>query len=316
VFNRNPTNVDVITPQTWKNMDQRMCEDFYNRYKNELSGYDGFICTYPPAFSMLFEKFDKPIILYIPIRYEVPFHNNKVKWELFNDYLRKNIDTKKIIPIANSEYDKKYFEFFVNRDCKLIPNICDYTNTKWSPSNNKFLYSSRLNVNLNPSIIDNKNNLVKYKWEDLSKYNGIIIIPYNCSTMSIYEHYTANIPLFCPTKEFMIELYSKYGHSVLSELTWNQTFGLPPGSVIECNREDDPNDYTNMNVISKWLSYSDFYNEEWMPYITYFSSFEDLYVKLQTVNLKEINSKMESFNLNRQDRIIDMWKTILLEMEN
>jgi hypothetical protein len=315
VFNRNPTNVDIITPSSWKGLNQKMCDDFYTRYRDELSEYDAFICTYPPSFSMLFENFNKPIILYTPIRYEVPFHNDKIKWETFNEFLRKNIDSKKIIPIANSEYDKKYFEFFVKRDCKLIPNICDYTNTKWSPSKNKFLYSSRLNVNLDTSIIENKNNLIRYQWEDLSKYNGIIIIPYNCSTMSIYEHYAANIPLFCPTQEFMIELYSKYGHSVLSELTWNQTFGLPPGSVIDCDRTNDPNNYTNINIISNWVKYSDFYNEEWMPYITYFNSFEDLYSKLKTTNLKEINSKMKSFNIIRKNNIIDMWKNILLELE-
>ena len=49
--------------------------------------------------------------------------------------------------------------------------------------------------------------------------------------------------------------------------------------------------------------------------ITYFNSFEDLYSKLKTTNLKEINSKMESFNIIRKNNIIDMWKNILLELE-
>lgn len=92
VFNRDSKSVDIINQDTWRQLDEKMCDDFYERYKDELSDYDGFICTYPLTFSMLYRKFKKPIILHIPIRYEVPFHNNKDMWNKFNDYLRDGID--------------------------------------------------------------------------------------------------------------------------------------------------------------------------------------------------------------------------------
>lgn len=306
VFDREPHEVDIVNSSTWMSLDSDMCDRFYERYKDELEGYDAFLCTYPPSFSLLYEKFQKPIILQIPIRYEVPFHNNKQKWKQFNEYLRKSIDSGMIIPVANSEYDKKYFEFFVERECDLIPNICEYTDTKWNPTIDKFLYYSRLPLRL-PDFIVDKSTLGKYKWSDISQYNGIIMMPYTCSTMSIFEYYTSNIPLFVPTKRFMVELYSNYNHLVLSELTWNKTFNLPESSIIDCDRNMDPNSYNNIDIMSKWIEYSDFYNENWMPHITYFDSFEDLQSKLMTTNLIEISGLMSEFNKIRKEKIYNLW---------
>jgi hypothetical protein len=291
-----------------------MCDRFYERYKDELSDYDGFVCTYPPAFSMIYEKFKKPIILQIPIRYEVPFHSNPNKWNEFNDYLRSGIDSGMIIPVANSEYDKRYFEFFVKRECKLIPNICDYTKSVWNPTQDTFLYYSRLKIDIDRNIVTDKDSLVGYKWEDISSYKGIIIIPYNCSTMSIFEYYTSGIPLFCPSENFMKQLYSS-NNNVLNELTWNKTFGLPPGSSIECDRENDPNRYDDISIMSNWIDHSDFYNREWMPHIVYFDSFDDLSNKLQNTDLMDVHSKMMAFNKTRKERIHEMWNETLLNIK-
>jgi hypothetical protein len=308
VLNKTTDNVDIVNSSSWHRIDEELCNKFFERYKDELSKYDAFICTYPPSFSMLYEKFNKPILLHIPIRYEVPFQSNKLKWENFNDYLRNKIDGKLIIPVANSVYDKKYFEFFVNKDCSYIPSLCEYTNTKWSPEIDKFLFYSQLNINLDSNIIVSKKSLGRYQWSDLTKYKGIIMIPYNCSVMSIFEYYTSNIPLFCPSINFMKELYTKFGHSVLSQLSWNQVYSMKSGSIIDCNRENDPNDYKNIEVMFKWVEHCDFYSSDWMPYITYFDSFEDLNLKLSSVNLNEISKKMESFNISRKEKIYRMWE--------
>jgi len=312
VFNRNPTNVDIINQTTWRNIDTNLCDKFYERYKDELSKYDGFICTYPPSFSLLYEKFDKPIILQVPIRYEIPFYNKKSSWESFNNFLRQKIDTGKIIVTANSMYDKKYFEFFVNRECELIPSICEYTNIEWNPMYETFLFYSNLNLDiLKKETITHKQTLGRYSWDDIAKYKGIIILPYNCSTMSMFEYYTANIPLFCPSIKFMIELFQKFPNHVLTDLTWNKIFGLQPYSIIDCDRSNDPNRYDNLEIMKKWIEYSDFYNLESMPHITYFDSFDDMYLKLKTTNLKEVHNEMKKFNVSRKENIYNKWEKII-----
>jgi len=308
VFGRDPSKVDVVNQDNWRNLDKNMCDKFYERYKDELSQYDAFICTYPLSFALLYEKFKKPIILHIPIRYEVPFHNDPSKWEWFNEYLKSGIDNGMIIPVANSVYDKKYFELFTDRECMLIPNMCEYTNTNWKPTINKFLYSGRLPVKFDDNIIVDKSTLGRYKWNDLSSYKSMIIIPYTCSTMSIFEHYAANIPLFFPSKTFMMELYKTYGSYVLSELTWNRIFGTSTSSVIKVDTDNDPNKYGDIDIMSKWIDYSDFYT---MPHITYFDSFEDIYTKILSTDLNEVSSKMKECNRNRKESIYNDWKKIL-----
>lgn len=314
VFNKEPDSVDIINQYNWRDLNQKMCDDFYEKYKDYLSEFDGFICTYPLTFSLLYEKLNKPIILHIPIRYEVPFENSSIKWESFNDFLKKGINSKKIFPIANSLYDKKYFEFFTRENCDYIPNICEYTKTFWDPKIDNFLWYSRLPmININNLII-NKSSLGRYKWSDITKFKGIIMIPYNCSTMSIFEFYTSNTPLFCPTLEFMCELYKNHNNQVLSELSWNKISGQPPNSIIECDITKDPNNYSNINIMKEWISYSDFYNQEWMPHIIYFNSFDDLKLKIENTNLFEVSEKMKEFNRTRKNNIYKMWENKLKEI--
>lgn len=310
IFNRNCSETKVINKNNWNTLDKELCNHFFDEYKNALLEYDGFICTYPPSFSLLYERFNKPILLHIPIRYEVPFSNNTKSWNGFNLFLQRGIDVGKIIPVANSLYDKEYFEYFVKRECKLIPSICSYTNTQWKPTKNKFLYSGRLAIDLQ-DIMENKLSLGKYDWSKLSSYKGIVIIPYNCSTMSIFEHYTANIPLFCPSIDFMMELYKQHGEHVLSELSWNKLKGIAPGSKIGCQPDSDPNRYDNADIMKKWIELSDFYNKEWMPYITYFKSFDDLKVKLVSIDLQEVSNNMKKFNILRKTKIHEKWSDVL-----
>jgi len=320
IFGNQPSNVDVINQSNWHGLDKNMIDAFYERYKDELSIYDAFLCTYPPAFCLLFEKFNKPVILQIPIRYEVPFQNSPQKWNQFNEYLRNKIDEGMVIPVSNSEYDKKYFEFFVKRECKLIPNICEYTNSKYNPQRQQFLYSSRLPIQFDKNLVVDKSSLGKFEWVDLYKYKGIIIIPYNCSTMSIFEYYTANLPIFCPSQDFMMKLYQNYPSQVLSEISWNRinTGYNParvPGSIIECDSDNDPNQYNNFENMKNWISFSDSYNKQWMPHIIYFDNLNDLNVKLNQTNLEEVSKNMEAFNSDRKQKIYSLWNEILNKID-
>jgi hypothetical protein len=75
------------------------------------------------------------------------------------------------------------------------------------------------------------------------------------------------------------------------------------------------NRYDNINIMSEWISLSDFYNQEWMPHIIYFESFQDLSNKLSSTNLVEISNSMKSFNLKRSEIIYSEWKKILDEID-
>lgn len=350
VFGRSATEVDVVTPQTWRNIDTTMADEFWNRYGDFLDGFDGFICTYPPIFSLLYQRSSKPIIIQAPIRYEVPYTNKPESWNLFNSYLKDGIDRNKIIPIANSLYDKKYCELFTKREWKLIPNICSYTKTNWSPSSSAFLYSGKVPfrftkhysflswvqsafasfpfskrrafrkllmtndvlVHLAHPLV-NKGKLRGYSWEELSQFQGIVMVPYNASTMSLFEHYSANIPLFIPSKSFLLELWKSYSElGVLSELSWNQVLDLAPHSQVPFNgRVPDPNAFNSLQSVDYWLDFADFYNLDWMPHLVYFDSWEDLDRKLSNTDLDDVSRMMKEFNFVRRERISRLWKSTL-----
>ena len=144
VFGRGKMATDVITQENWHNISEEMCDKFYDRYKDELSKYDAFLVTYAPVFAMLFEKWNKPIIMVAPIRYEVPYTLQPEQWEKFNTFIREAVDRGQLILIANNKYDVEYGKYFTDREWTHIPNICDYTKSSYNPKKNTFLYYSRL----------------------------------------------------------------------------------------------------------------------------------------------------------------------------
>ena len=236
-----------------------------------------------------------------------------IKWIKFNKYLQSGIDSGKIIPLSNNKYDASYTEYFTNRKWPVIPSLCKYTNSKYTGTREKFLYFSKLPLNLNNKNLISKEKAFKssYFWQDLYDYKGIIHIPYNVSTMSIFEQYTANVPLFFPSWEFLGKLRKEtQGHGVLSETSWNQVHKLSSNSSIISGR-DDPNNFDDNQNIMDWAKLSDFYDKENMPHIQYFDSFEHLDILLNHVNLKEISEKMKEHNQKRKEEIYNRWEKVI-----
>ena len=104
--------------------------------------------------------------------------------------------------------------------------------------------------------------------------------------MSIYEQYTGNIPLLFPSLDFNMQLY-RQGVS-LSELSWTD------------KKKDS----------MEWISMADYYNKEWMPYLTYFSSFKELGEMMGSLDVKSISENMKKFNADRKEKIYASWRKI------
>lgn len=326
VFGKTRATTSVVTPDNWTNIDSKMCDNFYNTYKDELSQYDAFIVTYPPVFSMLFEKWNKPIIIVAPIRYELPFSTRPEEWERFNEFLRKGVDSGQIILAANSKYDAAYGKYFTDRDWAHIPSICDYTNADYLNVNiqgrdNNFIYYSRLSQYTHyiggsfiPNLIEKSKALGSgYKWHEVMRYRGIVGVPYNISTMSIFEFYEQNVPMFFPSVDLMIKMKKDFTSAVLAEASWNQTWNLKSGSVIRSG-DNDPNDFEDLEKFKKWLPLADFYDSEWMPYIQYFDDWNEFRDRLGSISnetLIDISKNMNSFNKVRKNRIYDLWTSLL-----
>lgn len=310
VFDRPGDPVEVVNAGTWQSLNREMCNQFYRRYADFLSQFDGFIVTYSGAFALLYEKLNKPIVIVNPTRYEVPFTRNQNYWDSLDDYLREGVEKNKIFIVSNNKGDQFYLKHYTGIDHEHVPSLCLYTNQQYTGNRAGFIVQAIGNMTRttmdrfkNKQLIQNANLPHRYKWNALYDFQGIIHYPYNVSTMSLFEQYSANIPLFFPSKKFIYQLKNECSKDVLSSLSF-----VP---YIHPNIPEDPNNVNDPKVVQRWVDSADFYDEENMPYIQYFDSFEHLEHLLQTVNLREISQKMKEHNVKRKVKVFKQWSDLL-----
>ena len=287
VFNRPPGKNDIINVNNWKTINEDVCQKFYDRYKEELSGYDGFICAYPPAFSLLFRRFEKPIIVVAATRYDYPMINNEQKEYLDNSMIDM-FKSGQLFPVANNKYDKIYCEKNLNFNWTHIPSLCEYTNSKYNRSKPESVLFSK-HVNINNSLIRHCLSLGSYSWSELYAFKSIVHIPYNVSTMSIFEQYTANVPMLFPSTRFLRQTLG-----YMSEISFS--------SPLEANTVSDED-----------IALSDFYDESMMPHIIFYDSYDEIFHALNKNDtfFEDVSYRMSKFNKTKKEIIISKWKYIL-----
>ena len=294
VFNRTTDKVDVISARNWYHISPEMCDAFYERYKDELSGYDGFIVTHTPCFALLYEKFNKPIITVASTRYEAPYSANWGKWSKFNNFLKDKIDQGMVIPISNNLFDKSYCEHFTNREWQHIPSLCEYTNLKYTgKKDDLILYSKCKDINL-PNVIK-KEKIQDSSWENIYSHKGIIHIPYNISTMSIFEQKTAGIPLLFPSLDYLPKIKGN-----LSELFYAGMSDNPHGTTCEIWRSKDK------------LQLADFYN--WTE-VLYFDSEKHLEKLLDIVDFDKLSQRSLEENKIIKKETYEKWNKVLSDIQ-
>jgi len=280
VNNEPKGSTEIINVNNWFNINQDLCDAFYNKYKDELKGYDAFVHSYPPAFALLFERWNKPIITILCTRFEYPCAN-RLSWLI--DGLNRLYKNGLLIPISNNLFDKAYCEKYTNFKWEHISSLCNYMGVEWVyDKKNKIKTWNKSNLNINHEMIDNNFNIRnKYDRDKvITTSMGVIHIPYNISIMSAFEHYYCNIPLFVPSEKFL-KSTPKNKYNLLSELYF------PEHPLI---------------IDPKWISLSDWYDDNNMPYTIKFDSVEQLYSLIDSTNYLEVSERMKDYNIIRKDR--------------
>lgn len=314
VLGKQKMHIPLLEGDGWKKIiTHELWNPFYDTYKNVLKDYDCFISCYSPYFAMLYKRFNKPVIINTPIRYEHPLSFCPEQWNVFNDFIRDGYDNGKLILVANNLYDKFYCEAFTQRPWTLIPSLCEYIGGTYQPQKNSFIYYSRKQYDSLRSTLLSKALPGRFYPHDILKFKGIIHIPYQISTMSIFEQYTCNVPLLLPNIDFLMSLYES-SEPVLREVSWNNILSGPSGSSIKGDYKYDPNDYKNMEAVRYWIKFADFYNEEWMPHITLFNSFEEANELMASMDTNKISNLMKETNIERKKRIYKLWEIIIKRM--
>jgi hypothetical protein len=280
----------VIKRENFDQIDQKVCDKFYKKYRKEFSEYDAFVHSYPPVFALLFEKFEKPIVTIACTRFDYPVAESRFDWYL--DRLRTMQNSGQITPIANNLLDKKICEQSLGFTWEHISSLCNYMSNRYEPTNERFALWNRSNVlptdlgsNIDPEFSISQ----KYDRETISSFKGVVHIPYNLSIMSAFEQYFQNIPLFFPSKELQRELYETRP-DMLNEILFS-------GSTLSF----DPD----------WIKLADWYDDSNMPGIVYFNSLEEVNDLVNSVDLHEISSQMQLQNIQRESKVIQQWENVI-----
>lgn len=312
VMGRQTIGTNILNPNNWESIDQALIDRFIDAFGKNLSRYDGFIATYPPVFGLLYKKLNKPIIIDIPIRYEHPFSHSSEKWHWLNEELLSGVKSGQITLVSNNRYDKEYTQDFLGVPVEHIPSVCAYTRAPWKFGRDHYVvFGDKRHIPYGEINSVEAHTLSPYRWQDLHSYPAAIHFPYNASEMKIFEQYTANMPLVMPSQKFCLELWSRYPRCVMSQLSFNRIRGLPSESIIPYPKTHDPNNYLSARATEHWMGLSDFYDTEWMPFITYFDSFEDIRPRLDSIDVKAISTKMAYYNMGRKAQVVAKWKKVL-----
>ena len=288
-----PGKNKVVNVKNWKKIDQKMCDNFYRKYKRKLKDYDAFILSYPPAFALLFEKFQKPIITIACTRFDYPLKAENLNWLLEGmQRLKKN---GQLFPVANNLLDKHYCEEWLGFEWQHISSLCDYMETYYRPEHKQFISWQRADLDLKEinSIDTNFSIRKRYNRLDISKYLGVVHFPYNLSIMSAFEQYFQAIPLFFPSLNFQMQLF-RDDSRMLSEI-------LFPNSLLTFS--------------SNLIKLADWYDRSNMPYVNFFESYEHLKHLLISSKLSEISELMQNSNALRKSKVYSQWDRILEEVK-
>jgi hypothetical protein len=273
--------VDAVNSQTWTQLNEEMISEFQSRYQKFLSKFDGFIVTHTPALSQLYRGFNKPILVINSTRYEAPYTINGENWKSLDNYLISEVERKKMLLVSNNMGDSDYLKYRTDIASQVVPSYCGYTNLSWKPGGTQKVIVSRSSEldDLIEKVTGGEWRSIKkvmgsnYKWKHFQEIKEVLYIPYNISTMFLFELATAGVPVTVPSKEFLKVISENYS-GVLSELSYFQLQELP----VQHLAKDDPNNYLSSEFKDWWLERADFYNSHLMPNVRLISNFEELEV--------------------------------------
>ena len=290
--NKESAEVKHINQDTWKNINIDLIKQFQDEYDSILKDYDVFIVTHTPVFIMLYEKYNKPIIVVNSCRYDQPFcwNKNSEMEKLFHESLKRMQNSGQMTIISNNKADQRYLKEGAGIDSIYIPSICMYTDAKYNKEHATYLLFEN-NIKDKFKSVPNSDIIVdrpeNYTYADLFKYSGIIHMPYDISSMSLFEQYFAGMPLFFPSKHFYKEC-------------------IQNSTVKFRVRYDKPDEIISSDEIDLWLKDADYYK---FKYIYYYDSFKDCVDKVKDFRDLDKNKRLKWVNSVKQ-KVLKRWQRI------
>ena len=291
IMKRTKDNPSHINPTTWLDLNPQMIQEFQKTYDSFLQTFDGFIVGHPNVFAMVFEKYNKPIILINTCRYDMPFCFKRETNYIgaYHECLYRLLNKGLLYTISNNRADQLY----MGKGCGIkpeyvVPSLCLYTNMKYTPTKSTFLlYSGSLT---HPLVSPKPSN---FEWKDIGEFRGVIHFPYEAGlTMSMFEHFTAGMPMFLPSKAY----WKAHPNIQSASAYWGSN---PPSTLSEF--KDD----------QYWIENSCMWDTFASPNTVIFDSIEDLIFKLETFEYRPEGD----FRQRRIESVKLFWRQLLAKIQ-
>jgi hypothetical protein len=161
--------------------------------------------------------------------------------------------------------------------------------------------------------------IVKHDPEVYKSYKAVIHIPYQASTMSFFELYRQNIPIFAPSLKLLIEWHQRY------DILGGRVYGNPARDVDLIKAYTGLSDEVLMNIPNPnaetvetyryWFALSDFYV---MKHIILFDSWSHLLELLSSggagIDLHRVSVQMAAQNIIDKQEISLKWDQVFKQV--
>jgi hypothetical protein len=309
VFDRPVEPVAFVNERTLFSFGPRTVRRFQRAYGSFLESFRGYLATHTPCFALLYRGLGKPTLAVASTRYEWPFTRNAQLWGWLDDGLREGVAEGWLTLVANNRADADYVENYTGLRPAYIPSGCAYIAPTYTGRLRPAVVaaaSERLAAaicqELEQDCVPLRALGRRHTWAQLYDHRAIVLIPYNVSTMSLFEHYSACAPVYVPDRSFLKRLMATYPREVLSSLSFSQAVGQPAKRGVR-----DLNDLRDADVLDWYLDRADFYDAEWMPHVRLFESWSHLDHLLATDDHVSISSRMAAEKAERLRRIAALW---------
>jgi hypothetical protein len=137
----------------------------------------------------------------------------------------------------------------------------------------------------------------------LDDYTAVVHIPYNISTMSIFQQTRANIPVWVPSQKLLAELWADSKEP--NELSWTI---FKEGSenqkhITSWDKARVP------ETTARWASLADFYYGT-MGCVLEFDSIDDLQARLRTTDYEAVMKESEATQQQKREEIFALWEQV------
>ena len=255
--------------------------------------------THTPAFALLYEPYDKPVLVVNSCRYEQPFGftRDRAGWEWLNAGLQRMSAKGQLALVSNNKADAEYLVRGTGLRSTVIPSLCLYTCASHTPVHSSIVeYGDRGFFPPCARLVERPAS--GYSWSTLYSYAAIVHVPYEMSTMSLFEQYSAGVPLFLPSRAF----YS----------TCIRDGSLRLGSIYGAAADAPPALAEALTSADFWLSRADYYDTDNFRGVYFYESREDLVRQVSTFEESAtVKAERLAWIASRAERVLDAWRALM-----